>query len=667
MACTGCVTFDQASLERAASVMSWGSPDLVSARKTPRNPLADQLQLLSRSGPKPTDRTLQVLRQNGLEATYLKNRNQGLLELQQSIDAEPTADKALAFAELAYIAGKNASGMMNEAAAFDMYGASVAHAYAYLFDPRFEQTRNAYDPEFRHACDLYNNALEGALRIIDHQGNLKPGHKVAIESCGQHIVIDIQIKGSWHEDDFARFEFVSDYEVQGLNNRHQTFGLGVPLIAIRNQHPDETPAEKYYPQGLAFPVTAFLRVANEEVQQVAYESGETERCVLELCDPLATTDVTVAGRRAPLESDISTPLAYYLNNPVLKSNTFATWALLNADFAEQYSGVYMMEPYSPDKIPVVMVHGLWSSPVTWMQMYNDLRSMPEVREKYQFWFYLYPSGQPFWISAKQMRSDMAELRRSIDPAGERPLLDQTVLIGHSMGGLVSKMQTVYSKNDFWDVVSERPFEELKANEAARTELAETLFFEPNPSIRRVITIGTPHRGSDYANRYTTWLSRQLIALPSMLSSGGRQVVRENPDFFRNTDLITTTTSIDSLSPKSPIFPVLLKAEKSSRVRYHNIVGNATKEASWLGSVGESIGGEGDGVVSLASAKVEEAESEIEVDADHTGVHQHPLSVLEVRRILLEHLEQTEIEQHRSWAQQKPPAQNQPAGFYLDSK
>ena len=36
----------------------------------------------------------------------------------------------------------------------------------------------------------------------------------------------------------------------------------------------------------------------------------------------------------------------------------------------------MLEPYDPNKMPVVMVHGLWSSPVTWMEMFNDLRSDP---------------------------------------------------------------------------------------------------------------------------------------------------------------------------------------------------------------------------------------------------------------------------------------------------
>ena len=69
----------------------------------------------------------------------------------------------------------------------------------------------------------------------------------------------------------------------------------------------------------------------------------------------------------------------------------------------------MVEPYDPNKIPVLMVHGLWSSPMTWMEMFNDLLAYPDIRSNYQFWFYLYPTGEPFWYSANQLRSDLIEV------------------------------------------------------------------------------------------------------------------------------------------------------------------------------------------------------------------------------------------------------------------
>ena len=50
-----------------------------------------------------------------------------------------------------------------------------------------------------------------------------------------------------------------------------------------------------------------------------------------------------------------------------------------------------------------------------------------------------------------------------------------------------------------------------------------------------------------------------------------------------------------------------------------------------------LAGEGDGVVSLASAELDGVASQIVVPADHQMVHRHPQSILEVRRILREHL------------------------------
>jgi hypothetical protein len=264
-------------------------------------------------------------------------------------------------------------------------------------------------------------------------------------------------------------------------------------------------------------------------------------------------------------------------------------------------------------------------------MMNDLRALPEIRDRYQFWTYLYPTGQPFWISAAQMREDLAKTRQMIDPNRRWEALDQMVLVGHSMGGLVSRMQTLESGDDFWRILTDRSFDELNADTETRERLASTIFFEPNPSIRRVITIGTPHRGSYFANDYTRWLGRKLIKMPTALVQVKTRVIRENPDFFNNTELLTVTTSIDSLSPDSPVLPVMLSSQRSSSVTYHNIVGVVSKK-KLLARIAEK----GDGVVPFSSAHLDDVDSEIVVDADHVTVHQHPRSILEVRRILLEH-------------------------------
>ncbi len=616
----------------AVTLTGCASTDWVTLREAPRTPLVERLNLLARGGPKPTARTMQFLRRYDLVESLDGEPRELLGQIQTILQRDPSADGCHAFAELAYIGGTKTQ-KHDDQLALDLYGASVAHSYRYLFDPRFAQYRNPYDPQFREACDLYNGALEGALRLVKEKGTLRPGSTHQIELAGESWDVTVAVRnGPWRDDEFDRFEFVSDYEIKGLQNHYHTYGLGVPLAAVRKNANQPRPADRYFPPVLAFPMTAFLRLVPSETGHDGGR-GVRHRAVLELYDPLTSADIVVADRRVPLETDLSTPLAYFLNDPALAKIDLSTKGLFRPEEAQPLTGLYMLEPYDPGKIPVLFVHGLWSSPITWMEMFNDLAGSPDVRQHYQFWFYLYPSGQPFWLSATRMRNDLMEMRATVDPQRIAPALDQMVLVGHSMGGLVSRMQTLDSGNDFWNIVSDKPFHLVKAEPPVREDLERLFFFEPNQSIRRVVTIGTPHRGSSFANDTTRWVSAKLISLPAILVQRKQQIRQDNPELFRpDSKLIEVSTSIDSLSPDCPILPVMLSARRAPWTQYHNIVGRAPER----GVVGR-FAGDGDGVVDYSSAHLDDVASEIVVPSDHTNVHRHPLATLEVRRVLLEHL------------------------------
>lgn len=589
---------------------------------------------------------MQMLRRYDLVERLDGDRGELLREIDAIDHREPSREHLYAQAELAYVGAKKAESAKRLTDAFELYGASVLHAYRYLFDTGYAAQSNPFDPQFRRACDLYNSALEGTLRIAQANGGLEPGKSHVIHCNGVECELQIVLKSrGWHADDLDHVEFVTDYEVHGLRNHYHNFGLGVPLIAMRRHHEDADADEQFYPPDLSFPLTALLRIEAEGIRTAQYGPQPPEgagppitRAVLELYDPLETTSATIAGVKVPLETDLSTPLAYYLSQPALDDDRVSTLGLLKPEKAAALTGLYMLEPYSPDKIPVVMVHGLWSSPVTWMEMFNDLRSDPYIRDYYQFWFYLYPTGQPFWLSAGKMRIDLANMRGALDPQKRAPALDQMVLVGHSMGGLVSKLQTIDSGDEFWRTVSEKPFAELQADDELRKQLASTYFFQPNPSIRRVVTIGTPHKGSDFSNDFTRWLGNKLIRIPSQMLRGRNELFAKNPGFFVDKPSLLINTSIDSLSPHSPFIPPLLTAEPGPWVQYHNVVGQADDDG-FTEKISMWIAGEGDGVVSLASAQVEHAASQIVVPADHMSVHRHPQSILEVRRILLAHLDE----------------------------
>jgi pimeloyl-ACP methyl ester carboxylesterase len=330
----------------------------------------------------------------------------------------------------------------------------------------------------------------------------------------------------------------------------------------------------------------------------------------------------------PLETDLTTPLAYFLSRTDLDG--IGLTGFLRDDTLRDRTGIYMFEPYQPGKIPVLMVHGLLSSPLTWTPLFNDLRADPELRERYQFWFYLYPTGDPYLATAADLRHSLTRLRAELDPHGRDPALDQMVLVGHSMGGLVSKLLTQDSGEEFWKLVSSQPFDEVKAHPDTRAELQRIFFFAPLPCVKRVVFLATPHHGSALSPSPPARLLAKFVRLPQRLRAAAHDVAEENPNLWPSLGKAGADphlpTSIDLLSPGAPALELLAKRSAPGGVTYHSIIGVIFGK----GETGT------DGVVPYSSAHIDGVASEVVVPADHVRVHHHARAVLEVRRILQEH-------------------------------
>jgi pimeloyl-ACP methyl ester carboxylesterase len=607
--------------------------DWIRQRRQPALPLASDLNLFSWRGPAATPRTVQLLRRYDLLNEFDRRPQHVLARLMENPLAQTSHELVFAIAEAAFISGRIADADERLGDALDLYSISVAHSYTYLLSDDFNESRNPYDPQFRQASDLYNAALESAMRIVARQGQLKPGTTHVITTRTQEFELHIVCRGPWRASDIAELKFVSDYDLHGLTNHYRTYGLGVPLIAVYSRQASDH-VGRYYAPGMSVPMTAFLRVLPQPVQRSGTHCLR-HICILELHDPLQSTDVSANGRLVPLETDLSTPLAYSLNDPAFRQANVATRGLLNPAKSQQHQGLYLLEPYDPNKIPVLMIHGLWSNLVTWMEMFNDLRSIAEIRDQYQFWFYLYPSGQPLLLTATQLRDTLSDARSNLDPDGNCSTLNQMVLVGHSMGGLVARLQTLESGEDFWNLVSSTSLADLDAPDTTKAALQRALFFHADPGIKRVVTIATPHGGSALSNSATQWLGRRLIRLPEMFLLTREQLLLAGGKTIRAQGVREIETSIDSLSPTSPVLEVMQHSQAAPWVQFHNIVAVVAEDG-----VLSKVAGESDGVVTVESARLPSAASELFVEADHINVHRHPRAVLEVQRILLEHLDQT---------------------------
>jgi pimeloyl-ACP methyl ester carboxylesterase len=575
--------------------------------------------------PRAGERTQLLLRRYDLARLDVDSEKSiaGLVEIYEQ---EPTLEIAFALAELNYAAGRKLT-MVNPEKSVEHHVSGLGYAYRYLFDAEFDGLRSPFDPQFRGICDLYNQSLEACLRTAQKNDLLKPGGSVTVNTFQGETEFTCKAVGfNWDPGEFSEFKFVADYRMVGLPNRHQTHGLGVPLIAVRRDETESTDREKFYPRGLSFPVTAFLRW--DRASNGKNENGEPiTKCVLELHDPLAQDEIVVEGKATPLESDISTPLAFFLNNPTLQKIDY--YGFFRPDKAEQISGLYMLQPYQPGKIPVLMVHGLLSSPMTWMEALNDLRSMPEIRDRYQFWFYLYPTGGSFWESAADLRDELARTRHIFDPDRKQPEFDQMVVVGHSMGGLLARLTSLKSGDRFWKAVSDTPFEQVSAPPGVKRQLQRAYFFEPVPEVRRVVTIASPHRGAGEQNPLYRNLLRGVVSLPERTARVGRELLAGDKPIFRDNGKAVPITSLDALAPTSPLIPVLAESPNSRRVSYHNIFAVQPQE--------DALGYDGDGVVEIASARRDDFDSQLQIEATHTTAHRHPLAILELRRILIEHL------------------------------
>jgi pimeloyl-ACP methyl ester carboxylesterase len=577
-------------------------------------------------------RSKQTLRRFDLEKLYPRAPGKVVDRLHTVALRHPEPDILFALAEINYLLGRAAERNHGPDAVVCYY-LCAGYCYHFLFDaPKGELAANAlpFDPRFRLACDLYNASLAKCLDAAQRAGLLDPQRQLRVAAgegpAGNLSVVHAGF--SWRPEEFGPLLPCASYDVVGLANHHRTYGLGVPLIGTRANVPRPTSA--YYPARVSFPVTAFFRF-----EGTLAELGQRRAGQLELYNPLAVQTIEVNGRPVPLETDLTTPLGYYLASTRLEVDGYA--GFLRPDALAGRAGIYMLEPYQPGKIPVVLVHGLLGSPLTWAPVYNDLQADPRLRSRFQFWAYFYPTGSPYIATAADLRRDLLNLRQSLDPQRRDPALDEMVFVGHSMGGLMSKLTTVQGGDDFWRCASDVPFEKLKLQPEVREELRRIFFFEPVRSVKRVIFLATPHHGSALSPGLPGWLAAHLVRVPQTLLLAAHEVATEGPNGASAQKEVQVPTSVDLLAPGAPALETLAARKPLPGVHYHSVVGVSSSGTLPLERLlGGGRAEVGDGVVPYFSAHLDDAESELVVPADHYNVHHHAFAILEVRRILLHH-------------------------------
>jgi pimeloyl-ACP methyl ester carboxylesterase len=465
---------------------------------------------------------------------------------------------------------------------------------------------------------IYRDSLYGLINQGERFGRWIRGQGLRVCTDQGEVLLPVECIGPlWQVDEFDHLTVVDDNHAKGLDNYYRCHGVGVTAVGTR--HRRNVPDDEFSPRNRYSSATILMRPASNTG---AVSDGPM---VIEVHDPVRSKNVEIGGEFFPLASDYSAPIKTAMGS-YTTTDVFRAF-LQPGQTQPDESGLFTLERYQPGKIPVIVIHGLLSDRFTWANFVNEVRVQPDLMDRFQFWSYQYPTGEPFLRSAARLRRELEELRDLYDPSRSDAALDQTMIVGHSMGGLIAKLQVISTGDKLWRSIASRPIDQLTLDPSSRARLTELFYFQPSPMVSRVVFIGTPHRGSAFAQRAIGRFGALLVREPEELRQRQRRIVEANPGVFSNEFSRRFPTSIDLLNPSSELLQAIARLDFDPAITSHSIIGN------WRPMIGN---GPSDGIVPVASATIDQVETQLIVHQKHTGLTNDPVVIAEVMRIMRQH-------------------------------
>lgn len=372
--------------------------------------------------------------------------------------------------------------------------------------------------------DLYYVAID-ELGDNLYEKTLKPSYKIN----NNQLTVALNNKTLSHKDPAVKL--VSSYQINlsGLNTISRRDGFGMNYVAVmddrytasvRNQilnhQSDDLPVEqRIHPLG-HLPMTALLVPQGKDLASLLTTNAFT----LSLYDPYQFNTVSMLDKQLSLSANFSASYGLWLNE-----NRLDPVSLLNL-FSQRYQTaqpqLFMLEPYNPNKRVIIMLHGLGSSPATWIGLTNDIFNDPKLRDNYQVWQVFYPTNIPILENRYQIYTLLNTAFRQVDPNAQHEASHHAVLIGHSMGGVIGRM--LVSNDDLTPSLTKltqasdtrlgfnRGNRQL-AKMSQNSEFANRFVLHALPQVDRAVFISSPFRGTNYADKWFTRTLRRVITLP----------------------------------------------------------------------------------------------------------------------------------------------------------
>ena len=516
-------------------------------------------------------------------------------------------------------------------AAFDAWLEVARHAYAYLFFTGRRPGERAFEDRQTQVRDYYNYAVQQTMtRMFQRVRGLPPQQRGGIlVQSGWQIASqaeDFQLPyGAQLPDELVA---ASSLRFTGLRNTYRRDGFGAELVAV--VPPPEEGAEDQAYEEMRFPsITALLQFPGSTLPDLL----ATRSVQLRLYDPNRSAQVQLAGETVPLAANFTAGYGLWLARSGFATQSLRTLFGLSDGLVRPR--IQLMQPYDPKRRTIVMLHGLASSPEAWINVANEVLGDEVLRRNYQIWQVYYPSNAPLALNLASIRAALLQTLEHVDPQGTAPASNDMVLIGHSMGGVLARLLVSSSGDDLWATVpalsTAASPRAVAARENIRERLAPYLSFEPLPQATTAIFIAAPHRGTPFAGNRLARRIANLVTLPlAMLEHVGdiSGLFSRPPGEGDDAAAERIPNSIDNLRDTDPFVQAAAKLPINPQVRYHSIIGQAEADLPLADS--------SDGIVPYSSAHLPGAASERVLPSSHS-VQEHPLAILEIRRILRERL------------------------------
>ncbi len=417
-----------------------------------------------------------------------------------------------------------------------------------------------------------------------------------------------QPSGTWAPGYFAKLIPTAEIKNKAFVSKQPLAGYGGALVGI--YRPAE-PRKLLLPRiGVSAPVTAVVNFSKPT------SPGAPTLAILTLYNSAKRDKASVAGAKRPLAADLGAPFGYYPQPGLM-----GLVAAINAEKYLEKEGFFLIQPYDPDKIPIVFIHGLISDPQIWLPMMASIESDPVLRAKFQFWAFAYPTGNPIAYSALELRKALAAVYEVY------PKTKDMMIVNHSLGGDLTHLQVINPGALLVEEIFKKNAPKIMAM-PADSLVKEGLLIKANPRIERVAFIAAPHRGAPMAIGIIGKIGAALIHLPGQVISGIGNATFAMADDAAGVKPSIISNSVSALSPRSPLLTAMNKVPMQTK--FHSIIGV-------YGRPKEPLEKTSDTVVPYWSSHQDAALSEKLVPAPHTSIYLHPETIAEVKRILHLHL------------------------------